>query len=120
MNILVIDDERDIVQAIRDILVSQGHQVSTATNGKQGLEQMDLPPEGGYQLILLDLMMPVMDGERFLEALSERKEAKTAAVIVMTASHRIPTSVIPLQILRKPLELDHLLNMVEESRVSPL
>ena len=116
MNILVIDDERDIVQAIQDILMSQGHQVWTAANGKLGLEQLDQAPEGGFRLILLDLMMPVMDGERFLEALSERKEAKTASIIVMTASHRIPTSVIPLQILRKPLELDHLLNLIEEAR----
>jgi DNA-binding response OmpR family regulator len=119
MNILVIDDERDIVQAIRDILAAQGHRVSTASNGKIGLEQLDQAPEGGFQMILLDLMMPIMDGERFLEALSERKEAKTASIIVMTASHRIPTSVIPLQILRKPLELDHLLNLVEEVRVAP-
>lgn len=117
MNILVIDDERDIVQAIQDVLVSQGHHVSTAANGKLGLEQLDLAPEGGFQLILLDLMMPIMDGERFLEALSERKEAKSASIVVMTASQLIPTSVIPLQILRKPVELDHLLSLVEEARV---
>jgi CheY-like chemotaxis protein len=80
MNVLVIDDEREIVQAIRDVLLEQGHQVWTATNGVPGLKQLDQAPEGGYQLILLDLMMPVMDGERFLEALSERKEAKNLSV----------------------------------------
>jgi DNA-binding response OmpR family regulator len=116
MNILVIDDEREIVEAIEEILLEQGHRVVTASQGAQGLKLLDQAPEGGFQLILLDLMMPVMDGERFLEALSERKDAKNAAIIVMTASQKIPTSVLPVQILRKPIELDHLLQMVQETQ----
>jgi two-component system nitrogen regulation response regulator NtrX len=114
MKILVIDDEKAIVESILEVLEEQKHEVTTAHNGREGLACLDRAPEGGFRLILLDLMMPVMDGERFLEALSERKEATTASVIVMTASQRIPTSVLPLRILRKPIELDYLLKMVEE------
>lgn len=117
MTILVIDDEKEIVEAIQEILEDQGHRVLTAANGAEGIRRLDAAPAGGIQLILLDLMMPIMDGERFLMALSERSEAETLSVIVMTASNRIPTSVLPLRILRKPIELDHLLEKVIETPV---
>lgn len=117
MNILVIDDEKSIAEAIRDYLEEEGHAVWTAPNGSEGLGCLEHAPSGGYRLILVDLMMPVMDGEQFLEALSERADARAASIIVMTASQRIPTSVLPVQILRKPIELDHLARMVSE--ISP-
>jgi CheY-like chemotaxis protein len=113
MNILVIDDEEEIVESIQEILEDIGYTVSTAGNGAEGLERLNSAPENGFGLILLDLMMPVMDGERFLEALSERGKDSKTPVIVMTASQRIPTSVLPVQILRKPIELDYLLKMVD-------
>ena len=114
MNILVVDDDRDILEAIRDILRSQDHHVITASNGALALEELARPPRGGFKLIMLDLMMPVCDGEVFLKALSERPEANTCSVIVMTASQKIPTSVIPVRILRKPIELDDLIMTVDE------
>lgn len=113
MNILVIEDEREIVAAIQEALQDQGHLVSAAAHGVHGLACLDCAPPGGFQLILLDLMMPVMDGEAFLAALSERQESRSTSVVVMTASRRIPTSKLPVQILRKPLELGQLLEMVE-------
>src|SRR4051794_4685989 len=113
MKILVIDDEKDIVESLREILEEQGHAVAVAGNGAEGLKHIDQASEG-FRLVIVDLTMPVMDGERFLEAFSDRPEAATPSVIVMTATPRIPTSVLQLQILRKPVELEHLLKMVRE------
>lgn len=115
MNILVIDDEVEILGAIRDALVEDGHTVATATQGAEGLHRLGQPPASGpFDVVLVDLMMPVMDGEGFLEALSELEDAQRPSVIVMTASRRIPTSVLPIRILRKPIELEHLLRMIQE------
>jgi DNA-binding NtrC family response regulator len=118
MKILVIDDEKDIVDSLRDILEEQGHVVLTAGNGMEGLKHLE-QTSNPFGLIIVDLTMPVMDGERFLEAFSERAEASTTPVIVMTATPRIPTSVLPVQILRKPLELEHMLKMVRDLPTPP-
>lgn len=110
MTILVIEDEHGIREGIQLILEDRGHRVTAAKNGSEGLAL--LPAD----LIILDLMMPVMDGERFLQELSERTEYSMIPVIVMTASRHIPTSVLPIRILRKPIDLDYLLKLVEETQ----
>lgn len=57
--ILIVDDDRDIRNILRDILVSCGYQVEEADNGKMALELIDIDQ---FDLILLDVMMPDMDG----------------------------------------------------------
>ena len=58
-NILVCDDEKDIVSALRIYLMSEGYHVFEAYNGKEALEVLE---EKDIHLVLMDIMMPQMDG----------------------------------------------------------
>jgi signal transduction histidine kinase/CheY-like chemotaxis protein len=79
---LVVEDEPDSHEVITRMLESEGWRVEHASNGREALERLEksLPV-----VILLDLMMPEMDGFQFLDALHKREEWKNVPVIVVTA-----------------------------------
>jgi len=110
--ILVVDDEVEIRRTLAEILEDEGYRVDLAENGQEalGLIDPDCPPV----LILLDLMMPVMDGWTFLAALrSEQGLARIPVVIVSAASHHAPAPSPPVkQVMSKPLSIDRLLEAV--------
>lgn len=93
-NILVCDDEEDIVKALEIYLSSDGYNVITAKNGK---ELLDLLDERGDEidLILLDIMMPIMDGISAMAALRERFNIP---VILLTAKSEDADKVLGLNI----------------------
>jgi len=80
--VLVVEDDRQTREMLRRTLEKEGWRVVEAANGKAGLAELDgeLPV-----LILLDLMMPEMDGFEFMEALRRRQEPPQVPVIVITA-----------------------------------
>jgi PAS domain S-box-containing protein len=80
--ILVVDDDPDIRQILTSYLIDSGAQVRTAANGREALEQLE---EGLPDLILLDLIMPVMDGMTFLDALRLHPRWQNIAVAVITS-----------------------------------
>ena len=79
MNILVVDDEKLLVKGIKFNLENEGYQVDTAYDG---LEAVDLARSGAYDLIILDVMMPELDG---LEACMRIREFSTVPIIMLTA-----------------------------------
>ncbi|MBL7811682.1 MAG: response regulator transcription factor [Bacteroidetes bacterium] len=80
--ILVVDDEQDILEIIRHTLNKEGFEVHVAANGAQALEQARrIHPE----LILMDVMMPVMDGMEACRQLKEDPETKGIAIVFLTA-----------------------------------
>ncbi len=80
--ILIVEDEAPLRNAVTDILTFEGFTVFQAKNGQEGL---DLALKEHPDLILLDLMMPIMDGLTMLEKLRQDAEfGKTAAVILLT------------------------------------
>ena len=79
--ILVIDDELILRQLFERVLRSEGHEVVVAANGREGLVMMNPQPP---DLILLDLVMPVMDGMSFLRSMRRRAEWKDIPVIVVS------------------------------------
>ena len=83
-HILCIEDEPEMIDLIRLILGRRGFEVAGAGGGKEGLEKVrqELP-----DLVLLDLMMPVMDGFDFLMEMRARPEWETIPVIVVTAKN---------------------------------
>ena len=110
--ILVVDDDPDIREALRDILDDAGYSVVLAFHGQMALEL--LGTMGPPCLVLLDWMMPVMDGAQFLHLLRENPLYDTVKVILCTASGRdVPPGAQGL--LRKPFELDELLSVVARS-----
>lgn len=80
--ILVVEDDLDILRLVTFSLEKSGYEVLTAVNGKEGLEKAtDDRPD----IILLDLMMPFMDGAEMLERLKEIPDMKDVPVIILTA-----------------------------------
>ena len=78
-NILVCDDERDITDALKIYLTTEGYKVYTAFNGQ---EAVDVALKEDIQLVIMDIMMPVMDG---MTAMTKIREEKTVPVIMLTA-----------------------------------
>lgn len=114
-HILVVEDDRDIRDALVDLLSEEGYLVSTAENGQEALdflhETVDLP-----SLILLDLMMPVKDGREFrLEQKSDLRLHKIP-VILMSADGRIEGRKADYAVehhIRKPADVSTILEMVQ-------
>ena len=79
---LVIEDDAPMREMLRRTLEKEGWQVAEAQNGKVALEKMD---SVSPVLVLLDLMMPEMDGFEFMDALRQRGKSRHVAVIVITA-----------------------------------
>jgi CheY-like chemotaxis protein len=111
--ILVVDDEPLIAMALEATLEDAGYHVATAANGRQGLERLaELPrPE----LVLLDMMMPVMSGPAMLAAMAADPELDGIPVIVLSS---LPEEAIRARargvaaILRKPYTSDEVLGTI--------
>ena len=84
--ILVVDDEQQLALAVKIRLQSVGYQVVTAGDGRQGLDMIEREKP---DLILLDVLMPVMDGYSCLRELNTKYGRGTIPVIVLTARDRM-------------------------------
>ena len=115
VTILVVDDEPNIVQTLQDRLEMNEYTVITASNGQEGLAkaQQEKP-----DVILLDVIMPVMDGHEMLEVLRKQPECDDISVIMLTA--RSQTQDIARanacnidDYIVKPFDLSELLEKIE-------
>lgn len=91
-NVLVCDDERDIVSALQIYLESDGYKVFTASNG---LEAVNLVNENEIHLILMDIMMPVMDG---ITAMVSIREKSRVPIILLTAKSEDTDKILGLNV----------------------
>jgi CheY-like chemotaxis protein len=103
--VLVVDDDAEIREVLIHLLEQEGYTVLGAENGLQALVQLR---ESQPNLMLLDLMMPVMSGWEVLEALAETGELARIPVIVVSAMCAPGAQAC----LRKPVDLDELLALV--------
>ncbi len=89
-NVLLVDDDPDFVEAVKVIVESGGYNVRVAFDGKEGLEAVK---EEKPDIIVLDVMMPVMDGHATCAALKKDPETRDIPVILLTAvADRVTTS----------------------------
>ncbi len=114
-HILVVDDEESILEFVSWALTEEGYKVTCAPNGKAALETLEkMSPD----LILLDLRMPVMDGQAFLDAY-QRQEGPRAPVVVLTAGSQSPKGLESASaFLPKPFDLGNLLTVIERHTVA--
>ena len=110
--IVLIDDEFGLADVVSATLSDAGYRVRTAVNGAQGLEVMaEHPPD----LVLLDYMMPLLDGPGVLRAMRADPKLADVPVVMMSA---MPETVVRkrttdyVAFLRKPFDFDALLNAV--------
>ena len=112
--VLVIEDDEEIRESLVETLHDNGHPAVGAANGKAGLELLaraDLPC-----LILLDLMMPVMDGHEFRAAQLKNPQLASVPVVVLSAHRDLDNEARKLGAsawMQKPLKLDALLEAVK-------
>lgn len=110
--LLVVDDDANIARALSNLLEDEGYRVVAAENGKRGLELVEagLRPNA----IILDLMMPVMDGWDFRAEQLKDPAIRETPVIVLTATgfsrRTIREQFGSVEYLAKPPSTDHLLN----------
>lgn len=90
--ILVCDDEKDIVSALKIYLTSEGYEVVTAYNGREAVDKVS---EEEFHLILMDIMMPEMDG---IQAMVKIREMTNVPVILLTAKSEDTDKVLGLTI----------------------
>ena len=81
--ILVVDDDKDIVEIYRRVLTKEGYEISCAYNGREGLDI--LKTGGGVDLVVLDLKMPKMTGDEFLKVLRSDTGLRDTRVLVMSS-----------------------------------
>lgn len=113
-NILIVEDDDDIREALTQILELEGYVVREAVNGREALDMSAKGPTP--DLILLDLMMPVMDGWQFrAEQLKDPVLAKVPVVVISADAgvHEKVTTFGAASVLPKPISLDRLLRAVE-------
>ena len=120
MQILVIDDDNDLREIISVVLAAEGHEVRAAVDGVAALAELrrgDRP-----SLILLDMMMPRLDGEGFMRALRTDPSLADVPVVILTAhpgARQEATAMGAAGCLLKPVELAELLATVEHARHAP-
>ena len=118
--ILVIEDDLDIRDSLLEILDIEGYSVVPAANGREAIERLSELENNLPNLILLDLMMPVMDGFEFRREQLAHKTWSTIPVVVMSADANVKQKLeatggpVPAY-LKKPVNLDDVLGTVEQS-----
>lgn len=111
--ILVVEDDESLREALLEVLGDEGHEVRTAAHGADALDTLD---EWEPELLVLDLMMPVMDAFEFREQQRQRAVAPGARVLVLSAARDIDGAADRLDAdayLAKPFRLDEMLATVD-------
>lgn len=113
-NVLVVEDDKDIRDAIVELLALEKFRVTTASNGKEALDLLQKSPVSWRPcFILLDLMMPVMNGWEFLLAQRADPNLKDIPVLVCSAiadRTRFPGIV---DFIKKPIDIDQLIEVIK-------
>lgn len=115
-NLLVVEDDWSIRESIQAILTDEGYKVHSAENGKEAFELLEKNLNQKTSLpclILLDLNMPIMTGEAFLALQKEHAELKHIPVAVFTAAGGKQKPDLAEDFVRKPIDLEDLLSLVE-------
>jgi CheY-like chemotaxis protein len=110
VTVLVVDDERDIREAVSEVLKDEGYEVVDARDGAEALDQLRAHHPA---VILLDLMMPGMNGWEFCAARQREPALSGIPVIVISALGRV-SGLDAQAFLQKPFELDALVSTVRQ------
>ena len=114
--ILIVDDDEDLQTLYSLFLQGESFRILRAYNGKEALELVDkYKPD----LIVLDMIMPVMDGEEFFVKLRTEKKIKDTPVIIASVNEKIPARLFDLgniyTTLKKPFTIETLVSKIQEA-----
>lgn len=112
-NVLLIDDDAAILQMMHDVLEIEGYQISVARNGAEAIEILrrasPLPC-----VILLDLMMPVLNGWEFLDFQRNDPKFKDIPLVICSAYQESAKAINPAAYLKKPLHYQPLVETIKK------
>lgn len=116
--IMIVDDDEDLHTLYGLYLRGENFEVIRAYNGKEGLEKLEKEMP---DLIVLDMIMPVMDGEEFCVKLRSDKRFKDVPVIIASVNEKIPKKLFDLgniyTTLRKPFTIETLIGKIQEALI---
>lgn len=108
-DVLIVDDDPGVREAMADLLDDAGYRTVTAADGEQALKLLARTPSPC--LIVLDLVMPGMNGWDLWSSLRDDPELADIPVLVVTAA---PETIPGVRVLRKPIDVDRLLGAIAE------
>ena len=114
LRVLIVEDEKPIRELLNDFLSDEGYETLLAENGQRGVEiaQAERP-----DLILMDLMLPLLDGFAAMRALKDDPQTRGIPVVVMSANSvllmHLSDQLLADETLRKPFDLDQVLQAIE-------
>jgi len=107
--VLVVDDEADIRESLRDALKDEGYDVLLASNGQEALDLLPAVPRPCA--VILDILMPVMSGADAFRTIRATPSLADIPILISTSDpSRAPTAAT---VMKKPISLDRLLSMVD-------
>jgi CheY-like chemotaxis protein len=112
--VLVVEDDLEIRESLMEILEEYGYEPVGAANGHEGLDKLRASKQPPC-LILLDLMMPVMDGRAFRQEQLRSPELASIPVVVLSAYRNVAEETKDMSVtafLKKPMKLDDVLGVV--------
>ena len=110
--VLVVDDDPDIRESLREVLEDEGYEVACVGNGREALDHLKAASPRPC-VILLDLMMPVMDGWQFRREQKLDADIADIPLVVITATGKRPVLIDAAELVMKPLDLSQLFSAVE-------
>jgi CheY-like chemotaxis protein len=110
--ILVVEDDQDIRETIETALEMEGYSVATAVNGQEALNYLRISAKPN--LVLLDMMMPIMGGREFLDILLSDVVLAPIPVFILSAVANDKNTQGAVGFIKKPADLDVILKMVEK------
>jgi two-component system, chemotaxis family, chemotaxis protein CheY len=116
--VLVVEDEASIREVIRDVLEDNGLRVLTAGNGAEALQTLDLARP---DVVVLDLLMPVMHGWAFMESYAEKTDGVAIPIVVVSVNPALPRSFDRFgvcEVVPKPFQVDVLLDCLQRALAS--
>lgn len=113
--LLVVEDDADIRELLKVALTLEGYDVDTACNGKEAWELLQLM-KSRPSVLVLDLMMPIMDGWQFLDKKNSSDQFKDLPTLIISATSekKLPIAQPNTVILKKPIDLDEFLEKVQD------
>lgn len=118
VSILIVDDEHGLGEMLKDVLVDVGYDVSLAINGRRALDRLQ---ERTFDVVLTDVMMPVMDGVELARILRADARHQLTRIVLMTAMLSVAPAEAGLYdaVLEKPFTPDSLFTTLSAVRLTP-
>lgn len=113
--ILVVDDDHDLRESLREILEEEGFETIGASNGKEAIELLSTGGQPRPRVILLDIMMPVMTGLDVVDRLRCDRAMGKTPVVLMTAFRTLVKANERARVLFKPFSIEGVLSAIHKA-----